>query len=67
MRIFVTGATGLVGRRLVADRRERGDHVVVLSRNGARAREVLAAASVEGLEVVEGDPSAGGAWRQHLD
>jgi uncharacterized protein (TIGR01777 family) len=67
MRIFLTGATGLVGRRLAADRLERGDHVVALSRSSDRARQVLAAASVEGLDVVEGDPSAGGAWQKHVD
>jgi uncharacterized protein (TIGR01777 family) len=66
MRVFVTGATGLVGRRLVTDRLQRGDHVVALTRDGARAREVLAAEDVDRMEVVEGDPSTRGAWQQRV-
>jgi uncharacterized protein (TIGR01777 family) len=40
-RIVVTGATGTIGRALVAALRDRGDEVVALTRNAARAREVL--------------------------
>ena len=39
MRITITGATGLIGKALVAEARERGDEVTVLSRStreGAR-------------------------------
>src|SRR5262245_21016459 len=38
MRVAVTGATGLIGRRLVAALRDRGDAVTVLSRSPERAR-----------------------------
>src|SRR4051812_11549848 len=41
MRVTVTGATGLVGRRLVAALEERGDEVTVLSRNPEKARSRL--------------------------
>ncbi len=41
MRITVTGATGLIGRRLVAALRERDDEVTVLSRRPEDARRVL--------------------------
>lgn len=41
MRVTVTGATGRIGRRLVAALRQRGDEVTVLSRNPDRAREQL--------------------------
>src|ERR1700722_10497655 len=41
MRIAITGATGLIGRRVVAALRERGDDVTVLSRDPGRAREQL--------------------------
>jgi uncharacterized protein (TIGR01777 family) len=44
MRVTVTGATGLIGRALVAALRDRGDAVVALSRDPARARAVLGAA-----------------------
>ena len=41
MRILVTGATGFVGKRLVAALVARGDEVVVLSRDAERARRAL--------------------------
>ena len=37
VRVAVTGATGLIGRRLVAALRERGDEVTVLSRDPEQA------------------------------
>jgi uncharacterized protein (TIGR01777 family) len=41
MKIVVTGATGFLGTALVGALRERGDAVVALSRDAARARAVL--------------------------
>lgn len=41
MRVLVTGATGLLGPRLVARLRERGDEVTVLSRDPGRATRNL--------------------------
>ena len=41
MNVTVTGATGLIGTRLVAALRERGDDVIVLSRDPARAQSAL--------------------------
>lgn len=65
MRLFVTGGTGLVGRRLVADRLARGDEVVVLSRERRRAVDRLGAA--DGLHIVEGDPTVPGPWQREID
>jgi uncharacterized protein len=53
MRVTLTGATGLIGTRLVRALVERGDDVTVLSRDPARARERL------GVEAVRWDPLAG--------
>lgn len=47
MRVTVTGATGLIGPRLVAALRDRGDEVTVLSRDPERA-----GAALEGVEAV---------------
>ncbi len=41
MRIAVTGATGVIGRRAIAAMLERGDHVVALTRNVESGREAL--------------------------
>jgi uncharacterized protein (TIGR01777 family) len=41
MRIAITGATGLIGPRVVAALRKRGDSVTVLSRDPSRASELL--------------------------
>jgi uncharacterized protein (TIGR01777 family) len=41
MRVTVTGATGLIGPRVVAALRARGDEVTVLSRDPGRARRRL--------------------------
>ncbi len=53
MKVALTGATGLVGPRLVAALRARGDDVVVLSRNPDRASQAL------GVPAVAWDPMAG--------
>jgi uncharacterized protein len=45
MRVTITGATGLIGRRLVRELQARGDEVTVLSRNAGKAREALDAES----------------------
>jgi uncharacterized protein (TIGR01777 family) len=60
MRVTVTGATGLIGSRLVGRLRERGDEVTVLSRDPARAREAL------GVEATAWDPTDGPAPVQAL-
>lgn len=49
MKVTVTGATGTLGRALVAALRERGDEVTALSRDAAGAREKLG----EGVRTLE--------------
>ena len=55
MKVGVTGATGLIGRRLVATLVARGDAVTVFSRGATRARERLPGVG----DVVEWDPASG--------
>src|SRR5918997_1925948 len=62
MRVTVTGATGLLGTRMVRELTGRGDEVTVLSRNPGRAREALA-----GVQAVAWDPSAGVAPAEALE
>ncbi|HWF35145.1 MAG TPA: TIGR01777 family oxidoreductase [Solirubrobacteraceae bacterium] len=47
MKVTVTGATGLLGSRLVRALKDRGDEVTVLSRHPERATERLGVAAVE--------------------
>ncbi len=60
MRIFVTGGTGLVGRRLCALLVARGDQVECLTRDPAAAAARLPA----GVACCEGDPAVGGPWQE---
>lgn len=55
MRVTVTGATGLIGAKLVAALLARGDEVTVLSRDPAKARDALGHA----VAAVAWDPSSG--------
>lgn len=58
MNVFVTGGTGLIGRRLIAALLARGDSVVSLSRKPAERRP--------GFTPVVGDPSKPGDWLNRL-
>ncbi|MCK9996122.1 MAG: TIGR01777 family oxidoreductase [Candidatus Krumholzibacteria bacterium] len=62
MRVFVTGGTGLVGRAVIPLFLDRGDEVLCLTRDPARAREVLPA----GTEILGGDPTMPGDWQDRL-
>lgn len=57
MRVFMVGATGLIGVPLVQRLRERGDVPVVLTRNREKA-----ASRWSGVEIIEGDPLEQGPW-----
>jgi uncharacterized protein (TIGR01777 family) len=63
MRIFVTGATGLVGRRLVRRLHERGDQIVILTRRASHAGQLFG----NDAAVVEGDPMQTGDWMKAID
>ncbi len=58
MKVFVTGGTGLIGRRLISALLARGDSVVSLSRKPAEPRA--------GFTPVVGDPSVRGEWLTNL-
>jgi uncharacterized protein (TIGR01777 family) len=63
-RITVTGATGLIGTRLVAALRERGDEVTVLSRRPEDARRMLGVEAVGWRADAEPAPVDGLAGRE---
>ncbi|MCX5742423.1 MAG: TIGR01777 family oxidoreductase [Proteobacteria bacterium] len=64
MHVFVTGATGFVGKPLVAALLARGDRVSAMSRSAARAAVALGAHAA--LVIVEGDLEQPGAWSAAL-
>lgn len=64
MRVFVTGGTGLIGRRLVQRLVERGDQPVILSR---RADDVRREPANRSLTLVKGDPTVRGDWASAVD
>ena len=60
--MFVTGATGLVGRRLCASLAARGDSVLALSRGGPPPGGSGGAS----LRWLRGDPNSDGDWLEEL-
>lgn len=60
MKVIVTGATGFVGSGVVAKLRERGDTIIALSRNAAKAKVAL------GVEAVTADLETPGPWGEAL-
>ncbi len=64
MRVFITGGTGMIGRRLVRKLIERGDTPIILSR---KADETRRDPTLRGVNVVQGDPSKEGTWQEAVD
>lgn len=65
MRVFITGASGLVGRDLVRALLTRGDTVLPLSRRAKPAVD-FADRNTHLLEPIVGDPSLPGPWLQAI-
>lgn|SRR5574341_65046 len=61
MHVFVTGATGLIGRAVCAALREKGHAVTALTRSATRAQRLPA-----GVRALEGDPVRAGPWLEEL-
>ena len=58
MDVLITGGTGLIGRALIPHLIVRGDMVTVVTRDAARAAEVLP----DMVTLVEADPAVEGDW-----
>lgn len=63
MRVFVTGATGFIGLKLVAALASRGDSVVALTRSAVKGRSKLPLAA----SVVEGEVARPSAWMDAIE
>ena len=64
MKIAITGATGLVGSRLVAQLNQAGHNILVFTRNPSKAQKVFS--SVSNLEIVQYTPQESGTWQQSV-
>jgi uncharacterized protein (TIGR01777 family) len=63
MKIAITGATGFVGTRLVAHLHQAGHDLVVLSRDGDRARRVFPSSPFPRVQTVTYTPLQQGDWQ----
>lgn len=62
MRVFITGATGLIGSALTRALLERGDEVLAMTRDARRARASLPGETI----FVEADPAVSGDWQARI-
>ena len=64
MKIAITGATGLVGSRLVSQLQQQGHQILIFTRNPSKAQRVFSASN--DLEVVQYNPQESGEWQQRV-
>lgn len=65
MKIAITGATGLVGSRLVAQLNQKGHQILVFTRNPSKAQTVFPASAFS-IEIVQYTPQKSGDWQQRI-
>ncbi|MEO1669710.1 MAG: TIGR01777 family oxidoreductase [Cyanobacteria bacterium J06631_2] len=66
MKIAITGATGLVGSRLVEQLNKLGHQILVFTRNPSKAQTAFPASAFANLAVVKYEPQESGAWQQSV-
>ena len=64
MHVFITGGTGMIGRRLSRRLIDRGDQPIILSR---KADETRRDPACKGIWIVQGDPSKAGPWQDEIE
>jgi hypothetical protein len=70
MRVFLTGGTGQIGTRLIKRLVQRGDEVIVLTRDKQRAEQRLLPTlgdTVFKLSFTQGDPMQAGHWMPRVN
>lgn len=66
MKIAITGATGLVGTRLVAKLNEAQHQLVIFTRNPDKAKRLFPQKAFSNLEIVKYTPQESGDWQQRI-
>ena len=66
MKIAITGATGLVGSRLVEKLNQEGHQILVFTRNLNKAQKVFPASAFSNLEIVQYTPQESGEWQKSI-
>lgn len=66
MKIAITGATGLVGSRLVEKFNQEGHQVLVFTRNPSKAQKVFPPSVYSQLEIVQYTPQESGEWQKSV-
>jgi uncharacterized protein (TIGR01777 family) len=66
MKFAITGATGFVGTALVRRLHDRGDEIVVLSRDGDRARRHFPVTAFPRVTIVSYTPLTAGDWQNAI-
>ena len=66
MKIAITGATGLVGSRLVEKLNQEGHQILVFTRNPNKAQKVFPASAFSNLEIVQYTPQESGEWQKSV-
>jgi len=66
MKIAITGATGLVGSRLIEKLNQEGHQILVFTRNPSKAQKVFPASVYGNLEIVQYTPTKSGSWQNSV-
>jgi len=66
MKVAVTGATGFVGRRLVARLQQAGDQILVLTRDPVRAEQLFPTDAFSGVKILAYQPLQSGDWQTQI-
>ena len=66
MKIAISGATGFVGSRLVAQLHAEGHRILVLTRNTTFAQKVFPPQAFPNLEIIAYTPIVSGAWQDTI-
>ena len=66
MKIAITGATGLVGTRLVEKLSQEGHQILVFTRNPNKAQKAFPASAYSNLEIVQYTPQESGEWQKSV-